>query len=173
MSTVRFIADLHLGHKNIALKRGFKTVEEHDEYIIKKWNEVVTKRDVTYVLGDITMETSKHFHLLSRLNGVIHVIGGNHDRRQDLGELLKYVDSFTGCLVHKGIFLTHVPVHPMEFKYRVNYNIHGHIHGKTVMKKFTFLNFNLFERVDKRYICVSCEHVGFQPKTLKELGIKR
>mgnify|MGYP002477993094 CR=1 FL=1 len=56
MSVVRFIADLHLGHTNMAIKRGFLTVEEHDEYIITQWNSVVNKRDVTYILGDITME---------------------------------------------------------------------------------------------------------------------
>lgn len=173
MSTVRVIADLHLGHKNIALHRGFSTVDEHDKYIISKWNSVVNKRDITYALGDLTMENSKHYNLLSQLNGTIHVIGGNHDRRQDLNELLKYVDSFTGCLVYKGILLTHIPIHPMELEYRVKYNIHGHIHSKHVMKRFTFLNFNLFERVDRRYTCVSCEQIGYTPKSLNELGFNR
>ncbi len=41
MSIVRFIADLHLGHQNMATRRGFSTVEEHDEHVIAKWNSVV------------------------------------------------------------------------------------------------------------------------------------
>jgi calcineurin-like phosphoesterase family protein len=41
MSIVRFIADLHLSHENMAKRRGFSTIEEHDEHIIEKWNSVV------------------------------------------------------------------------------------------------------------------------------------
>ena len=29
MSTVRFIADLHLGHEAVANRRGFVSIEEH------------------------------------------------------------------------------------------------------------------------------------------------
>jgi calcineurin-like phosphoesterase family protein len=130
MSIVRFIADLHLSHTNMALKRGFSTVEEHDEYIIEKWNSVVHKRDVTYILGDVTMEKSSPYELLNRLNGVKHVVLGNHDRRQDIKKLLEYVDSVAGMVQYKGIMLTHCPIHPMELDYRFNKNIHGHIHDK-------------------------------------------
>jgi calcineurin-like phosphoesterase family protein len=93
MSTVRFIADLHLGHANMAKRRGFSSVEEHDEYIIKKWNSVVVKRDLTYVLGDVTMESAKSYPLLDKLNGRKIVVGGNHDKPTHTKELLKYVDS--------------------------------------------------------------------------------
>jgi calcineurin-like phosphoesterase family protein len=130
MSIVHFIADLHLSHTNMALKRGFSTVEEHDEYIIEKWNSVVHKRDVTYILGDVTMEKSSPYELLNRLNGVKHVVLGNHDRRQDIKKLLEYVDSVAGMVQYKGIMLTHCPIHPMELDYRFNKNIHGHIHDK-------------------------------------------
>jgi calcineurin-like phosphoesterase family protein len=168
MATVRFIADLHLGHTNMALKRGFTSVEEHDEYIIEKYNSVVHKRDVTYILGDVTMEKSSPYPLLDRLNGIKHVVLGNHDRRQDVKKLLEYVDSVAGMIQYKGVMLTHCPMHPMELEYRFNRNIHGHIHDKQVMEidRGGFLK-------DERYICVSCERVDYTPKTLEELGIKR
>ena len=179
MSIVRFIADLHLGHTNMALKRGFSTVEEHDEYIIEKWNSVVHKRDVTYILGDVTMEKSSPYELLNRLNGVKHVVLGNHDRRQDVKKLLEYVDSVAGMVQYKGIMLTHCPIHPMELDYRFNKNIHGHIHDKIVTKEISAYPPHDCSIVgsqitpDERYICVSCEQVDFTPKTLEELGIKR
>ena len=173
MATVRFIADLHLGHTNLALHRGFSTVEEHDEYIIEKYNSVVHKRDVTYILGDITMENSKSYHLLDRLNGIKHVVMGNHDRRQDVKKLLEHVDSVTGAIKYKGIFLTHIPVHPMELDYRVKRNVHGHIHEKFVERDFKLFGISMFKRVDRRYQCVSCEQVNYTPKTLEELGIHR
>jgi calcineurin-like phosphoesterase family protein len=168
MARVFFIADLHLSHTNMAIKRGFATVEEHDEHIIAKWNSVVSKRDVTYILGDVTMEKSSPYHLLDRLNGIKHVVLGNHDRRQDVKKLLEHVESVAGMVQYKGIMLTHCPIHPMELDYRFKYNIHGHIHDKIVMKML-----DGWEEIDERYICVSCERVDYTPKTLEELGIER
>lgn len=168
MARVFFIADLHLSHTNMALHRGFSTVEEHDEYIIEKWNSVVSKRDVTYILGDVTMEKSSPYHLLDRLNGIKHVVLGNHDRKQDVKKLLEHVESVAGMIQYKGIMLTHCPIHPMELDYRFKHNIHGHIHEKQVMKML-----DGWEEIDERYICVSCERVDYLPKTLEELGIQR
>jgi len=164
MATVRFIADLHLGHVNMALHRGFASVEEHDEHVIAKFNSVVHKRDVTYILGDVTMERADSYVLLDRLKGIKHVVLGNHDRRQDVKKLLDHVESVAGMIQYKGVMLTHCPIHPMELDYRFNKNIHGHIHEKVVM---------LNGSPDPKYICVSCENVNYTPKTLKELGINR
>ena len=170
MSIVRFIADLHLSHANMAKRRGFSTVEEHDEHIIAKWNSVVNKRDVTYILGDITMEKSAPYPLLDRLNGIKHIVLGNHDRRQDTKKLLQYAESVAGMIQYKGIMLTHCPIHPMELEYRFNKNIHGHIHDKVVMLDAPLAP---FEIPDERYFCVSCEQVDYTPKSLKDLGIER
>ena len=160
MSRVRFIADLHLGHVNMALRRGFESVEAHDEHVIAQWNSVVDKRDVTYILGDVTMEKKAPYALLDRLNGIKHVVLGNHDRRQDVPHLLQHVESVMGMKEYKGIMLTHCPIHPMELDYRFPKNIHGHIHDNVVM---------LNGCPDSRYICVSCERVDYVPRTLEEL----
>jgi calcineurin-like phosphoesterase family protein len=156
-STTRYIADLHLSHLSMAIKRGFSSIEEHDEIIIERWNRTVSKRDVTYILGDITMEKKSPYHMLSRLNGVKHVVLGNHDRRQDVQELLKYVTSVSGIILHKGLWLTHCPVHPFELE-RVRGNVHGHVHEKIIHHP--------------KYYCVSCENVDYTPVTLKQLGIE-
>ena len=176
MARVFFIADLHLSHTNMAIKRGFSTVEEHDEHIIAKWNSVVTKRDITYILGDVTMEKSSPYYLLDRLNGIKHVVLGNHDRRRDIKKLLEHVDSVAGMVQYKGIMLTHCPIHPMELDYRFKHNIHGHIHDSQVSKEIHFPKDKGFYSVsgpDERYHCVSCERVDYTPKTLEELGIQR
>jgi calcineurin-like phosphoesterase family protein len=168
MSIVRFIADLHLGHQNMATRRGFETVEAHDEHVIAQWNSVVSKRDVTYVLGDVTMEKAGSYPLLDRLNGLKHVVLGNHDRRQDVRKLLEHVESVAGMVNYKGVILTHCPIHPMELEYRFPLNMHGHIHDNYVRLMGSGL-----EDPDPRYICVSCERVDYVPKTLEELGIKK
>ena len=160
MSIVRYISDLHLSHNNMALRRGFVNFEEHDQYIVKNWNNVVNKRDVVYILGDVTFEKSTPYILLNQLNGIKKIILGNHDQPQHVPELLKYVNNVSSSkLIKNGeygnILLSHIPIHPQEFEYRLNYNIHGHVHTNTYP--------------DKRYINVSAEVINYQPKTLEEL----
>jgi calcineurin-like phosphoesterase family protein len=141
--------------------RGFKDIYEHDEHIIKQWNSVVHKRDLTYILGDITMEDPKWYFRLDELNGRKIVILGNHDRYQDVPELMKYVESVGAMVKYKGVFLTHCPIHTRELEYRVPFSIHGHIHE---------YNVELPDGTkDVRYICVSMEQIDYKPKTLGEL----
>jgi calcineurin-like phosphoesterase family protein len=173
MSDTRFIADLHLGHINMALKRGFSTVEEHDEYIIEQWNKVVKKRDITWILGDVTMEKSSSYYLLDRLNGMKKVVLGNHDKPSNVPELLKYVNAVSGMVKYKGVWLSHCPVHPMELEYNIKRNIHGHIHENLVMRDKYEWGYFTGQEIDPRYHCVSCEHVDYTPKTLEQLGIER
>ena len=44
--SVFFISDLHLGHENMTIKRGFSCADEMNEYIIKSWNSVIDKIDM-------------------------------------------------------------------------------------------------------------------------------
>lgn len=154
MSRVFLISDLHFGHKNMALKRGFKDEVEHDEHIIKMWNSVVHKRDMVYILGDITMEKPHHYHLLYMLNGRKKVVAGNHDKPQHSNELMKYVDSISGMVQYKGYVLTHCPIHESEID-RFRANIHGHVHENTLP--------------DDRYINVSCEVVDYTPVEFSQI----
>lgn len=154
MGVVRFISDLHFGHTNMAIKRGFKNAEEMDEHIIKQWNSVVNKRDTVWILGDITMEKATSYPLLNKLNGYKKVVLGNHDQPQHIPELLKYVNSVCGMVKYKDCILTHCPIHESEIS-RFHKNIHGHVHENSLE--------------DNRYINVSCEVVDYEPKLLEEL----
>lgn len=159
MSTY-FISDLHLGHENMAIKRGFFCADEMNEYIIKSWNSVVNKKDTVYCLGDLTMERSIFYPLLDRLKGYKKIILGNHDQPQHVPELLTYVNNVSSYKLIKdaeygNILLSHIPIHTQEFEYRLDFNIHGHVHTNT------------YE--DKRYINVSVEVIDYRPKTLQEL----
>ena len=159
MSVIRFISDPHFHHKNMAIRRGFNDEIEMNEYIIKQWNKIVSKRDVTYILGDITMEKS-NYKILNQLNGLKKVVLGNHDKPQHIKELLKYVNSVAGMVDFKDkefgkIILTHCPIHPQELKYRFKYNIHGHVHENSIK--------------NNQYINVCMEKIHYTPKLLKEL----
>ena len=160
MSVIRYISDLHFGHRNMAIKRGFKDEEEMNKHIVKQWNSVVNKKDVTYILGDITMEKATQYYWLNELNGIKKVILGNHDEPQHVPYLLQYVNNVCALkyLKHKefgNIILSHAPIHPQELEYRFNINIHGHVHENTLP--------------DKRYINVSAEVIDYKPKLLSEL----
>jgi len=138
----------------MALRRGFKDETEHDNRIIESWNKVVNKRDTVWILGDISMEKTAPYHLLSKLNGIKNVVLGNHDQPQHVPELLKYVNKVCGCIQYKGYMLSHIPIHESELT-RFKGNVHGHVHEKSLP--------------DKRYINVSCEVIDYTPKLLSEL----
>jgi len=148
------ISDLHLGHENMAKKRGFSSSEEHDNYIIQEWNKVVNKNDTVWILGDITMETTKYYHLLNQLKGIKNVVLGNHDEPQHVPELMKYVNKVCGCVKLKGCILTHIPIHPHEID-RFKYNIYGHLHDEIINHD--------------KYINVCCEQVNYRPVLLNDL----
>jgi len=73
------ISDTHWGHNNILtfkrkdgspLRPGFTSIEEHDEYLIWKWNSVVGEGDKVYHLGDVGFKSfSKMKEIFDRLNG--------------------------------------------------------------------------------------------------------
>jgi calcineurin-like phosphoesterase family protein len=154
MSNVYLISDLHLGHLNMAIRRGFSNVEDHDNHVIEKWNSVINKKDTVWILGDITMEKTQPYRLLDELKGIKNVVLGNHDLPQHVPELLKYTNKVCGSFSYKGCILTHIPINEFELR-RFRYNIHGHLHS------------NVIE--DQRYINVSCERVEYTPILLNEL----
>ena len=81
-----FIADLHFGHTSCLRfdSRPWATVDEMDEGLIKLWNYKVRKEDHVYVLGDFAYKNGKPAsEYTRRLNGAIHLIRGNHDKRTD------------------------------------------------------------------------------------------
>jgi len=135
----------------MALKRGFKDIESHDHHIISKWNSVVTKRDIVWILGDITMEKSGPYYLLDKLNGLKKVVLGNHDKPQHIPELLKHVNGVCGMIKYKGLILSHCPIHESEIG-RFSYNGHGHVHENSLD--------------DSRYINFSCEAIDYTPQLL-------
>ena len=77
-----FVSDTHFGHIKDFLwsPRGFNSIQEHDEAIIRNWNEIVGPEDEVYHLGDVMLNDNEHgLECIKRLNGKIHILIGNHD----------------------------------------------------------------------------------------------
>jgi calcineurin-like phosphoesterase family protein len=155
----------------MALHRGFGEEFYHDEKIIDSWNRVVNKKDTTYILGDVTMETKDHYHQLDRLNGRKIVVLGNHDRYQDVPELLKYVDGVTGMVDYKGCVLTHAPIHPSEVGF-CRANIHAHIHENVLAEAHVSYPYNdpgsIIMPSQYKYVNVDAMMINYTPITLDE-----
>lgn len=171
--TVKFIGCLHLGHEWMAIHRGFKNAEDYHKHLIEQWNSVVGKKDLVYILGDVTMEEKEFYPILDSLNGRKKVILGNHDLGKHIPDLLKHVETVEGMVHYKGFWLTHCPVHPQELTF-VKGNIHAHIHEMKVPKieltvdywdaKKTFTS----ESEDK-YYNVDAENINYKPRTIEQI----
>jgi len=173
MSQVRFIGCLHFGHEWMAKHRGFQDSYYHDEHLIDYWNRTVHKKDLTYILGDITMEKPDFYYKLTMLNGRKKVILGNHDKGKHIPELLKYVETVEGMEHYKGYWLTHCPVHPQELTF-VHGNIHAHIHEMSIPESNIHVKYwdaerDIISASGKGYYNVDAKLIDFKPKTIEEL----
>ena len=127
MSTF-FTSDLHFNHVNLITNIRHMTVEENNKLIIDNWNKIVNKKDVVYILGDITMEDHRHIaEFIKQLKGIIYVIGGNHDTRRCCTQLALSGIPVMGCIDYHHFILSHMPVDMSNLCGKIG-NIHGHIH---------------------------------------------
>lgn len=80
-------SDTHFGHARILELSGrpFKDTTEMEEVLVENWNSRVAPSDFVYHLGDFAMHPRDDIpRILSRLNGHIVLIEGNHDHKRTL-----------------------------------------------------------------------------------------
>ena len=122
-----FTADFHINHANIIrfCKRPFKDIGEMKEKIISNWNNLVKQEDIVFHIGDFAMNNTNKEEIISRLNGQVILIKGNHDR----GDLFKIQDLMF-MLGDEQLHLVHIPEEA-----QADYNLVGHTHEKWKTKK--------------------------------------
>jgi len=75
-----WLSDSHVGHRLVAGKRGFASVQEHDQTLLHNINSVVQDQDIVYHLGDVGIATDDYIlEWVLQLNGTWNLITGNHD----------------------------------------------------------------------------------------------
>lgn len=132
-------SDSHFHHKNILEfeDRPYESLEEMHEKMIEAWNSVVGKGDKVFHLGDFVFGGYDNWvDILSKLNGDIVLIKGNHCSSKQIDKLIK-----NGYLLKEQFYpvghymkreklqlwMTH---YPMEIGNRPNkVSLHGHIHS--------------------------------------------
>jgi calcineurin-like phosphoesterase family protein len=140
-----FTSDTHFGHKFIidVCNRPFKDVHDMNLSLTEKWNNIVSKNDTIYHLGDFAFGTKKLFReLKERLNGNIILIKGNHDgnnilqynnNRQYFNEVYERLEI---RLDDYFLVLDHYPLLNWHWQEKEkSINLHGHCHGNLTIKQ--------------------------------------
>ncbi len=140
------ISDTHFGHDK--LRRGNPKIildnprpKNFEEIIINRWNRYVKPNDTVFHLGDVALVSSaKTIDYLSKLNGRIIIIRGNHDSidMKNLPSNISISNLFVFIKFGVTTVMTHKPILDENFlncfngmsgkKTPVVVNLHGHIH---------------------------------------------
>jgi calcineurin-like phosphoesterase family protein len=155
--TTWFTSDPPYGHRNIIdyCKRPFASVEAMNEALIANYNAVVKAGDTVIIVGVVTLDERKVKDVLAQLNGVKHLIVGNHDachpanKRYRERNVQRYFDyGFASVELQRvvdygaamgTVLITHVPIGSTRYvEYQptvdglasdnVRWVIHGHVH---------------------------------------------
>jgi calcineurin-like phosphoesterase family protein len=135
--TVWFTSDTHYGHQRVITyaKRPFANVQEMNEALITRWNDLVKASDTVYHLGDFALcHATNAITIARRLRGFKHLIWGNHDHRirRDL--------VFAGCwastkdlteirIDRQKITLCHYAMRTWASAHHGAWQLYGHSHG--------------------------------------------
>lgn len=129
-----FTSDTHFGHAGIVEHgfRAFPSVEVMDDAMVANWNASIAPHDTVWHLGDFTLagaEVAESY--LSRLNGKIHLIWGNHDRNS-VRKLSRWVSSQYATEINLDghrLTLCHYAMRVWNQCHRGTLMLHGHSHA--------------------------------------------
>ncbi len=169
-----FTSDPHYGHENILkyCHRPFSSIEEHDEELIRLWNETVPEDGIVFILGDIGFCSETYLKtILNRLNGKIYWIIGNHDWRRITPGIMNCFECITQQMVitvdNKLVYLNHFPFlcYPDSDRHPV-YQFFGHVHsgplsGSSDISRLVHLN--------KRQYDVGVDNNEYKPISFQDI----
>jgi Predicted phosphoesterase or phosphohydrolase len=166
-----YISDTHFGHEAVIRfsSRPFETVEEMDQAMIHNWNRKVRKEDEIYILGDFIYKSKQPpEYYLDQLNGIKHLITGNHDGRWikkiDLSqyfESVSQIKEITDQSLH--LILCHYPMAEWPRSHKGSYHLFGHIHNERESDSFRYYQNN------SRMLNAGVDINFYEPVQLNEL----
>lgn len=139
-----FTSDNHWFHANIInyCNRPWGDCRTMDAALISNWNEVVKEDDDIIVAGDMIHSGNLVFieELLSRLNGKIWLVYGNHCFQNKFERPVIQTMFFDRCFdsmdfeviddeIEDGKLKFHISHYPCEYWTRGAIHLHGHIHS--------------------------------------------
>lgn len=127
-------SDLHFFHRKImdfcSETRPWNSLEEMHESLIEHWNSKVSQDDVVFHLGDFSfVAKEKTQEIMSKLNGNIVWIAGNHDFKVFQQLDIKFHHYFEVNYDGKKIVMCHFPIAAWNQQGRGSLHAYGHVHG--------------------------------------------
>lgn len=180
MDTKKFyISDWHYGHAHcIAFdNRPFKTVEEMDAELVRRWNNAVGSGDLVYVLGDMFWcNHSVSIPVLQSLNGQKILIRGNHDRTNS-SDFLRCFQKVTDYLevddADRRIVLSHYPIPCYKNHFYGWLHFYGHVHTSFEWNMMEHDQFLMHELYGRKSLMVNVgamlPYMEYTPKTADEI----
>lgn len=146
-------SDPHFGHEAIIEyeSRPFENAAHMDQTLLDNWNKRVSKKDMVYILGDVSFHNfAITEEIIRSLNGRKRLILGNHDRNRSLTwwKNAGFEEVYEHPICYGGFYwFSH---EPMYINKNMPYvNIHGHIHGQ--------------KYEGDQYVNVSVEQINYAP----------
>lgn len=177
-----YVSDLHFGHENVLAfdSRKFDNIKEHDDTLINNWNKTVGIDDDVFLLGDISWHNAMNtIDIFNNLNGIIHLIKGNHDgrllkNRELQSRFVEIVDYKELTLSDgKGIVLCHYPIPCFKNHYYGWYHFYGHVHNSFEWNMMEQVKYQMSELYDKPCnmwnVGVMLDYINYTPRTLDEI----
>lgn len=129
--TTYFTSDTHFNHERIITlsNRPFASVQDMEDALVANWNERVGPDDTVYHLGDFAMHPRDEIpRILSRLNGKIVLVDGNHDHKRTLAYFPETVHRLDAVVDGVAVHMVHNPAqaHPADGQIVLC----GHVHEK-------------------------------------------
>ena len=177
-----FISDLHFGHKNVLAfnNRPLDNIEQHDNALIRNWNNAVNIDDDVYILGDISWHNAtRTLEIFNTLNGNLHLIKGNHDiqllKGRDLRERFVEITDYKE-LSHgddeKKIVLSHYPIPCFNHRHNGWIHLYGHVHNNTDWNTIEYTRRILESRgtpCNMYNVGVMMSYMDYTPRTLRAI----
>ena len=147
-------SDFHLNHNKsfIYYDRGYTSVEEHNNAVISKINEVCRPCDILFFLGDFCLNVTHDQFLgfINRINPRLYFLSGNHNSGwlKEYGKFcidtfgheaigvqwlnkITYFGNYTEIYWNNQfVVLSHFPLLVFNNSKFGSWHLHGHCHGK-------------------------------------------
>lgn len=135
-----FTSDTHYFHKNIIKysNRPYRSVEEMNAALIENFNKKVRPIDTWYHLGDFGFAQPQELRKIKlQLNGIGHLILGNHDHAKDFYGSFETVGPYKEIKIPdpdakqgiQRIVLFHYSGRVWNQSHRGAWQLYGHSHG--------------------------------------------
>ena len=162
MGNIFFTSDCHFSHANIIkyCNRPFKDIIEMNDTLIHNWNIQVSNNDLVFYLGDLMWGKSVNDlnTLISKLNGKIILIKGNHDNFTDQQYLnagiVKVYDLLETKILNYYFVLCHYQMMFWDRSHYGSFHLYGHQHDKKQynINQLAYKSLGISER--KMNVCI-------------------